>query len=734
MAIRKPAAHPTPTSISKFVPWVLPSILFLSFFWLYFQTMPRALTGYQDSDLFLALAKTGGLPPPSGYPLYLLLLTAFTRLPLPLDFISSAHTFSVLLTSLSVVLVYLSGVTGLRSKSSYPKADPVLVYLAAAAGAIFFGLNYYLWLYGQIADKYSLSVLLTVLLGFLLLRLLNQVPKISWWLPSAIALTAGLGWSHHYSLWLTLPAVLYALYYSIKSRSRLTPWIPALVILILAVLLPPLGLIFLSRSTPLSWNPGAYPLGWLAYFSRSEFFQNLFLSNLAPIILKPLDLNGLTNHLLSFAKLLLISFGPFLWLIFPASIYSGYRRSSPVFWLLLLLFSGLGLGSAAYLGWPADWINQVDVLPQFLPALTALALLCQLGWYLVISRFFRFFQILFSAKIAWIVVGFFFTALTLLALWFRFPKVDMYFASQVHTRYRKILSSVPDHTVLVCFSKFSCHALLYFQSSENLRPDVTLVPATLNLLAQNAVETDLNTFYYPDNPMALIDLITTNLDKRPVMVVDLNDYYYNLLGLTTPFMYYLPLGAYGQLTRSLPETLPQYPISFSDPFTTLKTSPHDPMRLLLKTQPARDHLLNASTLIRLDARSRALPELNQAANLYYSLTESEKRQIDAYRQTIEQTNPDPDFVPGAKVFSVDQLLSYLPALYQGNFVSRAYQTAFGAVMVDPVSVPARLAFAEALEKINRLPEALVEYRHVLRLESTNASAAAAIDRLSSFSL
>lgn len=707
--------------------WLWALLLFLGVMVLYSATMPRTNTGYGDSDLFLVLSQKIGLPLPPGYPLYLWLLKIFTWLPLPLNLPVKGHFLSIIFSALSVSLIFLSLSQVVKKTSSL-----ILNLVPALALALSLALNLYFWLYGQMVEKYALMGLLSALIIYLSILILNQKTKAK---PSQafflLSIVLGLSFSYSYLLWLFIPGLVY-LFYRKKPHFKPVYYVILLLTFILAFTLPLFSLVWINhQKNPLSYQVSNSYQGWASYLSRSEVFSNQYLSSTSPILFKPLNLNNASTAIAAYIETAVKSFSIFIALLLVFSLIVGYRHPKPAFWLFLINFLSVGLFAAIYLGWSDDWLSQAEIIPQLIPGLIALVCLCLFGMHEFIRRLLMSLSALVNHRLSQILTLLILFSLMAFNLFSKFKFNDLLLFNDVPKRYQALLQAVPQDSLLFCFTKISCSSLFYQQAINNLRPDVQILPLSFQLINHQLDGAALNTFNYPDNPMKLVDLITTNLNKRPVIVTEINDYYYNLLGFNVPYMYYIPHGTWGEVTRKVPPTLPEYNPDFPSQSLKAFNSPLDPMRLQVKTQPARDHILNAGVFIKMDQRRRALAEMNQAANIFYGLGAPEKKQIDRYRQDIEQAATDPDYALGATVFSARQFLSYIPSLLGANQLSKAYQAAFGAILVEPSNPQARLSFAEVLEKLNKIPESLVEYQNTLLLDPQNASAAASIRRLGS---
>ncbi|MCB0084021.1 MAG: DUF2723 domain-containing protein, partial [Caldilineaceae bacterium] len=193
-------------------------LLFAGVFGLYLRTMAPGLL-FGDSGEFQVAAWTLGLAHSTGYPLYLLLGSAWQHT-LALLGVSPAYglnILSALFGALAVSLLYLTLVQWLKSTLGIRR-------MVALLAALFLAVNPTFWSQNLIAEVYTLHALFLVLMLNLAYRLLtaNQpstdatetlertsaVTLAAW-----LALVVGLSFTHHAMTMLALPSVLLALWW-----------------------------------------------------------------------------------------------------------------------------------------------------------------------------------------------------------------------------------------------------------------------------------------------------------------------------------------------------------------------------------------------------------------------------------------------------------------------------------------------------------------------------------------
>ena len=153
-----------PMTHSKALRRSLPALfLGLSLFAIYLRTLAPGLTwansGSDGGDL-IAAAATGGVPHPTGYPLYLLLARLFQLLPFG-SLAYRTNLMSALLATLAAVLVY--EVVWRLDRS----ASPSWRWLAGLASGYAFGLAPLVWSQAVITEVYALQALLVALIIYL---------------------------------------------------------------------------------------------------------------------------------------------------------------------------------------------------------------------------------------------------------------------------------------------------------------------------------------------------------------------------------------------------------------------------------------------------------------------------------------------------------------------------------------------------------------------------------------
>jgi hypothetical protein len=205
----RPPTKPPPVAGGRAAAVCLTGLgVFLLVFALYLRTLSPTVLYLQDPKLLDAVmvqmqVAVLGITHPTGYPTYLMLTHLFTYLPIG-DVAYRVNLGSAFYAALAVVAVYLTGL--LLSKR----------VVAAAAGALAFGLGAALWSQAVIAEVYTLNALLVAAtIGVMLLwreRLRDRYLLLS-------AFLVGLCLTNHLTSGLLLPAGF--LLVALVDRSKL---------------------------------------------------------------------------------------------------------------------------------------------------------------------------------------------------------------------------------------------------------------------------------------------------------------------------------------------------------------------------------------------------------------------------------------------------------------------------------------------------------------------------------
>jgi hypothetical protein len=191
---------------------LLPAVLLgVATFALYAKTLaPTVLVG--DGGEFQFVPYVLGIAHPTGYPLYCLLGWAWSHLLSAGDVAYRMNLFSAFWAALAVGLLHPTARMLLRR--SVPALPPPVHGLIAALAAASFAVTPTFWSQAIIAEVYSFHTVFVVLLFLLLLAWAERPSRRSLLL---VALTFGLGLTHHRTTLLLFPAIV--AYFWLSDRS-----------------------------------------------------------------------------------------------------------------------------------------------------------------------------------------------------------------------------------------------------------------------------------------------------------------------------------------------------------------------------------------------------------------------------------------------------------------------------------------------------------------------------------
>ena len=191
----------------------LPVIFFISLLTVYGLTLAPGLTwanrGADGGDLITA-AETGGIPHPTGYPVYILLARLFQFLPIG-SLAYRTNILSAIAAALASVLVFELVRRSLPSRSNF----------SGLVSGVAFGLSPLLWSQAIITEVYTLHALFIALILFWSLFPPSKDKEKS---DLALGLVFGLGLGSHLTTLLLLPLLLAPSVSIQEKRWRLDMW------------------------------------------------------------------------------------------------------------------------------------------------------------------------------------------------------------------------------------------------------------------------------------------------------------------------------------------------------------------------------------------------------------------------------------------------------------------------------------------------------------------------------
>jgi hypothetical protein len=225
-----------------------PFLAFLGLAVLYVATLMPSVAG-GDSGELTAAALTGGVPHPSGYPLFALLARAFAALPLGHSPIWRVNLLSALTTAAAAGLVCATVQGWTRSAA------------AGLLAAVLFGTSPVVWSSATVAEVFGLNAMFVALAVYLWSRVERSLSRRD---VFALLFASGLAMcNHHAFVFVGAPLVFRALWIA-RRHLRATGIALALGLGLLG-LIPYLYLMSASASTAaVSWDDGTNTVGGLA--------------------------------------------------------------------------------------------------------------------------------------------------------------------------------------------------------------------------------------------------------------------------------------------------------------------------------------------------------------------------------------------------------------------------------------------------------------------------------------
>jgi len=197
----------------------------------YAATAARSVTwehsGADGGDLLTAAAGWG-VPHPTGYPTYILLLRVFSWIVPVGEIAFRASLMSALLGAAATALVYLVLARIIRTLPEAGRLPPVVLRGTAVTGAIAFAFSRQFWSQANIPEVYALN---TALFALLLLLLLTSKSRRSEGRPDTVlrvlaGLVIGVGLGNHLTLGLAIaPFVVWSLWTPRGREGRWRLWL-----------------------------------------------------------------------------------------------------------------------------------------------------------------------------------------------------------------------------------------------------------------------------------------------------------------------------------------------------------------------------------------------------------------------------------------------------------------------------------------------------------------------------
>jgi tetratricopeptide (TPR) repeat protein len=714
-------------------PLKLGLLVFILLLLFYASSIPMTNVGYADSDEFLAVAQNWGIAHPPGYSLYVGVLNLFMKLPLPLTTPAyRAHLITAIASAMAIAiaipLMRLLYIKILPKKNR----NPIVFIIITLTTILTVATSKQLWLYSQITEKYIFAAPLIMGLIYIGLVLSGKINRSANIHHLGFGILFGLMLGHHQSLVFLAPFWIYCLYQSFRhnqnSIKNLSIAIGGLLLGLTITILLLWTQIARQDSQLLSWYSGDGLQGLVNIVTRQDFRGQIYATGVETDGYLPnnLTVSRFLTDIGNYLKNLGDSFAWWIFLPLIVAVRQLYKRDFSLLLTIFLPFFFIGPILAGYLGWPSDNGTQAITQRFYLFSYFALLPLIFIGLTTILTRLHQAVKIMTGKQIiggTLLSIAPILLAVQAITL---YPQISLKEFDLVSRLYSTILTEVKPDSIVTCYSDTACFALLYEQSVNRLRPDVQVVPMAHPLVHNQLKRANLQRFTYTQNPFMLFDIVTSNVGKKPVYAVDTSHYYFNILGLRNGFMYYIPNGYVGELTRAMPLEIPEATYQLSADYLSKPAPAFDLYRQFLFESLAQTHISNAFVHLKRGERAQAQQLLNTAGNLSSRLLPTLATNTHASRLEIEQTMPDSKFSPGSRVIDPQLLLDDVPKYIQAGRNGSAYAALLGAISIDPESVPARILLAQMYEQAGDYIFAKLEYQHVLVLDPNNQEALASL--------
>jgi len=172
---------------------------------LYVATMSRGITWLntgQDGGDFISAARAFGIPHPTGYPTYTLLLRGFSDVVAIGSQAFRANLFSALMAALTVPFVYVAALRLLALLSSHEVGSGASVRVSALIAALSFATSRLFWTQSTITEVYTLNALFGAVLLMLVMGVVSDLKNGRSAIKNrtVMALVLGLGLGNHTTL------------------------------------------------------------------------------------------------------------------------------------------------------------------------------------------------------------------------------------------------------------------------------------------------------------------------------------------------------------------------------------------------------------------------------------------------------------------------------------------------------------------------------------------------------
>lgn len=424
-------------------------------FIVYYITLSPSLSSQSDSGELVTALVLPGVAHPPGYPLYTILGFLISHLPFG-DPAFRINLFSAFSSSLSVALLFLIGTAIFRSMT------------VSAATALLFAFSREFWKLSLSAEVFSLNLCLVLLLIYFAVMMREGSSeggiRTRLYLFSFIL---GLALSHHHTVLLLLPALIYLLFSEKLPVGSDSKGLPAgSLLFFLAGLLPYLYLPFGAKlHPPLSWgDPGTLD-GFIRIVTRAGYGT----LSLGTVSGTGWSWHTLLAETLFYAKTLVSQFTPIFFAAGLGGFYlaaSARREERKWFYFYLIIFLSYGVLFIGIARFPGQEGFLALLERFFLPSYCAFAIFIGMTLDFIMEKLKG------STRHAFAAVT---VIASIIIMLIHFPQADRHRDYMARDYGRNILKGLEENAVLIALGDVPCSSLLYCHYVERRRQDVTIV-------------------------------------------------------------------------------------------------------------------------------------------------------------------------------------------------------------------------------------------------------------------
>ncbi|MDX1607692.1 MAG: DUF2723 domain-containing protein [Candidatus Spechtbacterales bacterium] len=554
--------------MSKLKKNIIPLVLLAFVFGLYISTASPVATNYADSNELITASYTLGIPHPPGYPLYVLIGKLFSFIPVGTIAFRYA-IMSSLFGALTVMLVYTTLTKVLSRNYTDPlpklKNTKYLLYVVVPAltGALSLAFSYLFWLYSIVPEVFALSNFFAALIIYLGIswhfsvkssksevknKLRNKFEDLIGqknYYPFLIGVASGLGFLAHQVVIFLAPALLYLIWITDKKLFVPTKrWLKVFggiaVGLIPLVYFPLVS--YLSNPIIDFGNVNSFQNFWdllsRKLYATAEGKGNAYLPN-------ALNLGGRLGDLPNYYSTLFdyltwpVMFLGFLGLgYFAYMLAAGKLKNSKVF--IGASYLGLGILFAMYTWLDAEkranaGYNLLGVHERmYIIGTIAFALLVGIGSNIFLKGIKK------SKILSVPIMAFLLLAVPMYSLQINYAKADKsdFYLGEDYAH--NLFVNIEDNAIFFVRGDMPTFAAYYWQLVRGQRTDVTLIPLSLPTWKQKDILEQHPELWDVDSQkleLVIRDIISDNIDKRPIYFTGLPADEMALLGLAeTPYV------------------------------------------------------------------------------------------------------------------------------------------------------------------------------------------------------